>query len=214
MAKRPPCFGRPRVSPAVVACGVPAQIPVERGDRGLGTDELAQSAQRGWREVYAERPKRPRPIGSVKIDQDLHIPAAGLIDCGVRGAVIGELEPVRDQLVELDLARSDQFQGDSVGAWGSETPIRARTTPLRAADAVPPLPRRPRPRPSPDGSKDLELLVLRPSAPGAAADVGPTQAPGHRRRSSSRRRVGSSRVTAGSPFSSPRRPSSVGIASS
>ena len=188
MAKRPPCFGRPRVSPAVVACGVPAQIPVERGDRGLGTDELAQSAQRGWREVYAERPKRPRPIGSVKVDQDLHIPAAGLIDCGVRGAVIGELEPVRDQLVELDLARSDQFQGDSVGAWGSETPIRARTVPARSADAVPPLPRRPRPRPSHrqgwTGWSSRRIQGPRdprspPSAPGVAADVGPTQAPGH-----------------------------------
>jgi hypothetical protein len=33
--------------------------------------------------------------------------------------------------------------------WGSETPIRARTTPARSADAIPPLPRRRRPRPSP-----------------------------------------------------------------
>jgi len=78
--------------------------------------------------------------------------------------------------------------------WGSETPIRARTTPVRSADAVPPLPRRPRPRPSPrqrwtawssrriQGPRDPRSP---PSAPGAAADVGPTQAPGHRRRSSS-----------------------------
>jgi hypothetical protein len=33
--------------------------------------------------------------------------------------------------------------------WGSETPIRARTVPVRSADVVSPLPRRPSPRPSP-----------------------------------------------------------------
>src|SRR5664280_840418 len=70
-------------------------------------------------------------------------------------------------------------------SWGSETPIRARTVPVRSADAIPPLPRRPRPRPSPrqrwptrprrrrQGPRDPRSP---PSASGVAADVGPAQA--------------------------------------
>jgi len=48
----------------------------------------------------------------------------------------------------LTLAQ-DEAQRFNHSSWGSETPIRARTTPARSADAIPPLPRRPRPRPSP-----------------------------------------------------------------
>jgi hypothetical protein len=70
-------------------------------------------------------------------------------------------------------------------AWGSETPIRARTVPVRSADAVPPLPRRPRPRRFPrrrwtawssgriQGPRDPRSP---PPASGVAADGGPTEA--------------------------------------
>src|ERR1035437_1750628 len=64
-----------------------------------------------------------------------------------------------------------------------------------------------------DGSQDLEILVLRPPLRGLPRTSGPRKL-----RAIDRvllaAAVGSSRVTAGSPFSSPRRPSSVGIASS
>jgi len=78
---------------------------------------------------------------------------------------------------------------DPRSPWGSETPNRDRITPVRSADVVAPLPRRPGPRPSPrqrwawprrralEGPRDPRPP---PSAPGAPPDGGPTQAPAHR----------------------------------
>ena len=107
-------------------------------------------------------------------------------------------------------------------AWGSETPIRARTVPVRSADAVPP------PSSSAPSSvsssavankaETTEARTSRSSSAaisfawcsGRRADRSSVSSIG----SSSQRRVGSSRVSAGSPSSSPRQPSSAGTASS
>jgi hypothetical protein len=73
--------------------------------------------------------------------------------------------------------------------WGSETPNRDRITPIRSADVVAPLPRRPGPRPSPHQrwAWPRRRALERPrdprpalSAPGAPPDGWPTQAPAHR----------------------------------
>src|SRR5674476_622658 len=92
----------------------------------------------------------------------------------------------------------DQVTGNPK-AWGSETPIRARTVPVRSADVVSRLPRRPHTRPSPrrrwptrprrrrQGPRDPRPP---PSAPGAAADGGPTEAPAHRTGPPRRRKPG------------------------
>ena len=110
-------------------------------------------------------------------------------------------------------ARSDRV--------GVRNPDSRSDRSVRSTDVAPPLPRRPHPhcphrrhqqawpRRRIQGPRDPRPP---PSAPGAAADGGPTHS-GPSTGSCSRRRVGPSRVTAGSPSSSPRQRSSGGAAS-
>src|SRR5664280_1709613 len=83
---------------------------------------------------------------------------------------------------------SASVRSRSRSAWGSETPIRARITPVGSADVVSPLPCRPGPRASarqcwtawPRRNQGPRDPRPPPSAPGVAADGWPTAAPDHR----------------------------------
>jgi len=112
---------------------------------------------------------------------------------------------------------------DGAARWGSETPIRARTVPVRSADVVGPLPSSSAPSSVSSSAvtnkaETTEARTSRSSSSainsGVAADGGPTATSDRRPGPARGGEPGSPTGTAGSPSSSRRRRCSAGTASS